>query len=125
MDTRSINRITLVIVACAAALPVVAWGTMGLHAFIGAEVGAVLSVINWFSLRYIITRVQNGTARTQTSLMVLLVLKMFALLTIVGVLLVNKIVDAPGFAVGISALVVGALLGSVGASRELTAVEES
>ncbi|MBK8170026.1 MAG: hypothetical protein IPK60_06745 [Sandaracinaceae bacterium] len=119
MDNRSLNRISLVVIACAAALPVVAWVALGLSVFIGAEVGAVLSVANWFSLRYIIKKVQTGTTRTQTGLMMLLIGKMFALLAIVGVLLINKMVNATGFAIGVSSLVLGVLLGSLGAARDL------
>ena len=123
MDTRTLNRISMVVVACAAALPVVAWMAFGLKSFVGAEVGAVEAVANWFSLRYILVKVQNGTARTQTKLMTLLVLKMFALFAIVGVLVATSAVDAKGFAMGVSTLVLGVLLGSLGTARDLAAEE--
>lgn len=123
MDTRSLNRISMVVVACAAALPVVAWIAFGLTSFIGAEVGAAVALANWFSLRHILIKVQNGTARTQTKLMTLLVLKMFALFAIVGALVATNAVDAKGFAMGISSLVLGVLLGSLGTARELAAEE--
>jgi hypothetical protein len=78
-----------------------------------AAIGAVLAIANWHLYRWIVGRVTRGSVRQQSALMLLLVVKMGALMALVYFLISRHFVEPIGFMIGISALAVGMVAGSV------------
>jgi len=107
-EQRVVRRVSLTIVVLAALAPVVALltGASG-HTIVGIVLGGLLSAGNFLAIERISARVVRGTVRTQTLLMGLLVLKMSALMVLVYLLVRTFGVDAIGFVIGLSTLVLG------------------
>ena len=113
MDRRALERITTTIAFCAAIAVTASYAFGGLRFGTGALVGAVVALLNWASMRWILRRVHAGAARTQAVLMTLLVGKMGLLAATVWVVVGLFRADAGGFALGLGALVVGLTLGGL------------
>lgn len=114
MDRRALERITKYIAMSAMIAVAASYALGGARFGTGALVGAAVALLNWASLRWILRRVQEGSARTRTALMVLLAGKMGALGAVVWVVLRVLHLDAGGFGLGLGALVVGLVVGGLG-----------
>lgn len=113
MDRRALERITTYIAFSAAIAVTASYAFGGLRFGTGALVGAVVALLNWASMRWILRRVQEGSARTRAALLVLLAGKFAALAAIVWIVVGRLHVHAGGFGVGLGALVVGLTLGGL------------
>jgi len=113
MDRRALERITTYIAFSAAIAVTSSFAFGGVRFGTGALVGAVVALLNWASLRWILRRVQEGSARTRAVLMTLLAGKMGVLAAIVWLVIGRLNVDAAGFGLGLGALVVGLTLGAL------------
>jgi hypothetical protein len=101
------------IAACAAIVVSASYAFGSLRFGTGALVGAVVALLNWASLRWILRRVQQGSTRTRAVLMTLLVGKMGVLAAIVWLVIGRFHVHQGGFGLGLGALVVGLTLGGL------------
>ena len=113
MDRRALERITSYIAVCAAIAVAASYALGGARLGTGALVGAVVALLNWASLRWIVRRVQQGSARSRAVLMTLLAAKMGVLAAIVWIAVGRFQVHPAGFGLGLGALVVGLTLGSL------------
>ena len=113
MDRRALERITSYIAVSAAIAVTASFGFGGLRLGTGALIGAVVALLNWVSMRWILRRVQEGSARTRAALMALLTGKMGLLGLVVWIVVGRLHADATGFAIGLGALVVGLTLGGL------------
>ena len=120
MDRRALERITTYIAASAAIAVTASYALGGARFGLGALVGAIVALLNWASLRWIMRRVQQGSARTRAALMMLLAGKMGVLAVIVWIVVGRLHLSAGGFGLGLGALVVGLTLGGL-ASHEADA----
>jgi hypothetical protein len=125
MSKTAAARLTWFIFGLGLCATVVVYAVLGRTAAKSAAVGVGLALSNWYSLRFIVGRVVSGDMRSQAKFSLLLVAKMGALLGIVLVLIRSGLVQAVPFTVGLSCLVVGALLGSFVHILRSPAVSES
>ena len=124
MNPIATQKITMLVVAMAAATSVASFFVASHALFVGALCGSVLSIANWLALRYTLSRIETASDSAQASLMMMLVLKMSALIAVVGLLIVKAKVDPVGLAFGLSTLVLGVLFGSAGAMNTLASSAE-
>ena len=80
---------------------------------LSSAVGAVIALANWFVFAWVVSRVTGGRTRNKLGLGMTLGVKMFALMVLVSVLIGRGLVEPIGFAVGLSAIVVGLCIGSL------------
>jgi hypothetical protein len=100
-------RLLLVIAAGFVALAFAMWGvTRGL----GALIGATLSVLNWFALRWLTERIANTEGQSKGGASLLLVAKMGLLMALVYILIQRLNVDPIGLAFGLGVLFIGPVL---------------
>lgn len=78
-----------------------------------AAIGAALSVINWYLLRYLVGRVVSAGPRGKAGVLLAVFLKMGALMGLIALLLFLGVVEPIAFTVGLSALAGGLLFGSI------------
>jgi hypothetical protein len=80
---------------------------------LSAAIGAVIALINYILFGWVTSRVTNGSLRRRAGLMLLLVAKMGALMVLIYYLITRHLVQPLAFMVGVSALVVGVVFGSL------------
>ncbi len=124
MDRRSLDLITLYVVALAALGSAGAWLVLGSTVGTGAVTGAGLSLANWLALRWLLGRVIASGSRSKGGLMALLVIKMLVLVTVVGLLVLRAVVSPVGLAIGLSALVVGLFAGAMHSRSSMSVAGE-
>jgi hypothetical protein len=100
--TQRMTRPLLLIAASVTCLAFALWGAQRGSA---AAVGALLSVINWFVLRWLVSRMFNGGNRA--ALGGLLMAKIGVLIGVVYVLISRVQLDPIGLAFGLGVLFVG------------------
>lgn len=107
-EQRVVRRVALQIVALAVIAPVLAaLAGAPSRVTLGIVVGGLLSAANFVVIERISAKVVRGTVRTQSILMGLLVLKMSVLMVAVYLLVRTFGIDAVGFVIGLSTLVLG------------------
>ncbi len=111
-DRTTINRITLYVVGASVALTIVMFAVGGVAMGVGAAVGGAVAIANWLAMRWVGQRLLVASDRGRLVWGTLLALKMAALMGIVWLILSTGMVDPMGFTVGLSGLVLGALLGA-------------
>lgn len=111
MNTRLLDRIAHIVALSGVLLIVIAGLLYGLPGVLGAFVGAVVANLNWLAIRWLTTSVARGDIRRKNKLMVLLGFKTVAVLGMCWLLLTRLGLDARGFVIGITALVVGVVIG--------------
>ncbi|MCZ7681993.1 MAG: hypothetical protein M5U28_25645 [Sandaracinaceae bacterium] len=111
-DRRTLSRITLYVAGTSALLALVMLAIGGVASGLGALAGGALAVANWLALRWVGLRILVASDKGRAVWSALLALKMGALLAIVWAILSTGLVDPTGFTVGLSGLVLGALLGA-------------
>jgi peptidoglycan biosynthesis protein MviN/MurJ (putative lipid II flippase) len=121
MDSRIPNRVTIAIAAIGALIAGIAFLVVGGQIAVATLIGALVAVVNWLALRWLLRRVQSGETRGKAGVMVLLALKMGALMAICYVLVVRFDVHPLGFVIGLAALPAGIV---VGGSRGAPAANE-
>jgi hypothetical protein len=115
-DLRVLGRV-LPVVLVAGAVATSATLVLGGRAMgVAAAVGATLAAANWLAIRWIVSRVLSGDARTRAALLSLLGAKMGLLGAVVYLCLGPLGLDPAGLGAGLSALVAGIVLGGLGAS---------
>jgi hypothetical protein len=114
VESRALGRITPVVLASGAIAASAALALGGRTMGVAATVGAALASMNWLAIGWILRRVLAGSARTRAALLSLLAAKMGLMGLVVYVCLGPLGLDAAGLGVGLSALVAGILLGSLG-----------
>jgi hypothetical protein len=97
-------RMLLVVAAGFVALAFAIWGvTRGT----AAAIGATLSVLNWFALRWLTERIARTDGQTKGGASLLLVGKMGLLMALVYILIQRLDVDPIGLAFGLGVLFIG------------------
>ncbi len=85
----------------------------GTSGAMGATLGALLALGNWVSLRWIRRRMETGTETTQRNMALLLVGKMMAMVALCGLIIAILHINAIGFALGLSTLVLATVVGGM------------
>jgi len=104
------DRIALGVVASGLLLTLVTFALFGGQAAAGALAGALVALGNWMLIRWVARRVARPGS-TKRATMVLFGFKTVTLMTLCWILVVRVGLDAKGFMIGISALVLGIVLG--------------
>jgi hypothetical protein len=78
----------------------------------GVAVGALIALVNWHLIAWVVGRVIDARAQSKGGLMVLLGFKLLALMGAVYVLLQSGLVPALPLLVGLSSLALGGIVGA-------------
>ena len=113
MNTKVVERLTWFIFGLGLCATAGAYALFGRVAAQSTLAGAALALGNWTLLRFILQRIIRGTIRSKAAFSGLLVVKMGVLMALVFVVLRSGLFEPIAFTVGVSCLVVGALLGSL------------
>ena len=113
MTKSASQRLTWFIVGFGVATTVAVYALYGRVAAQSSAVGACVALGNWYALRFIVRRVIDGSLRRKAVFSVLLSVKMGVLFGVCFVLIRSRMVLPVAFTAGLSALVLGALLGSL------------
>ena len=112
MPSETAHRLSIHIAIVGVLLTVfagVSWGSAGV---IGTGAGAVMGLVNWYLLKWIVQRLVSREVRQHARFMAIVLMKMGAyLLTAYGLLALGWVQPVP-FVVGLGALVGGLFLGS-------------
>lgn len=111
MNTRLLDRIAHIVALSGVMLVLIAGLLYGAPGALGAFVGAVVANLNWMAIRWLTTSVARQDIRRKNRLMALLGFKTVAVLGICWLLLTRLGLDAHGFVIGVSALVIGVVVG--------------
>ena len=108
LEQRAVRRIARNIAILAIVAPLVAAlaGAPG-RVLLGVALGALLAAGNFLAIERISARVVRGSVRTQSLLMGLLVVKMSAVMVLVYLVIRTFGVNAIGFVIGLSTMVLG------------------
>ncbi|MBZ0116517.1 MAG: hypothetical protein K8H88_05975 [Sandaracinaceae bacterium] len=112
MDARALDRIARYVGLSGALLSAIAFLLGGAALGAGALVGAAMALANWQAVRWLGKQLLKANDKGKMIWGTLLAVKMTAVLVIVWLVLSTGWVDPVGFAIGMSALVVGALIGA-------------
>jgi len=109
----------LSVVVSAILVTTVAGAVGGLDVGLGALAGGSVSVANYYVLSWTMGRIIHGTTRSKVQASVIFGFKLVAIGFVVWVLLARLDVHAVGLLAGLSAIVIGVLVGGalVGTSR--------
>lgn len=113
MDRAALDRTTVAVGAIGVISSLVALVVAGVWVGFSTAAGAALALGNFYIYRWVAGRITGGNIRRQSALSLLLVAKMGALMGLVYLLIARHWVDPLGFIVGLSALVLGLLAGSI------------
>jgi len=113
MDKRTAERMQVLVVGFGVASTLGVYGVSGLDACRSTAIGAVLALINWLLLRFLVGLVVSSSMRSKPLLAFMVLLKMGALMGLIAYCVASDWVQPIPFVVGLSSLVVGLLLGSV------------
>ena len=113
----ALERITRTVAIAALAIALVAFLLGGTPTLIGALAGGALAIANARAIAWVAARVIEGTTRTRAVLLSLLGAKTAILGTCVYVLAKVFHLDGFGLCLGLSALVLGMLVASLGIAR--------
>ena len=113
MNKRSIDSIPLFIGASGALAAAITLAIAGVWSAYSAAVGAVIALANFYAFRWIADRVTRGSVRKRAGVSLLLIVKMLIVFGLITALIMFHWVDPIGLVVGLSALVVGLLSGSI------------
>lgn len=105
------DRIPLYVSAFAAILVAVGFA-VSVETGIGAVGGAAVALLNAFALRWLVTSMIKAAPERRTGTSLTLMLKTGVILAISAGLLFGAHLDPIGFAIGVSALVLGLVLGA-------------
>ena len=108
---QSTERLSAAIAAAGFLSGAVAWALAGLEMGTGALVGAAVVYGNWLGLRWLLQRFVRPGSR-KGPLVALLLLKMLAIFVVCWLVIVRFQVDGLGFALGLTALPVGLVIGA-------------
>jgi hypothetical protein len=107
MERAPLDRLTLNVALAGLVLTVIVFAIGGFGPAIGALAGAVVAVVNFVGLRWLVMRLIYGPERTRIATAVMLALKMAFVLAVIWILLGRAGLHPIGFAVGFSALFIG------------------
>ena len=120
MNQKLLKRVTFVVVVSSVVLIALAGLLYGLDGVLGASAGAVVANLNWQAIRWLTERVTAQEVRSKGRLMVLATLKTTSLMAVCWLALTQVGLDSRSFIIGISALVVGVLVGPLSLSEALS-----
>jgi hypothetical protein len=112
MSKSALDRMTWFILGLGVAASLGALALSGSTTALSVAVGVSVAIANWYLLRFIVARVVSGNVRRQGAFSFVLFLKMGGLMALVFLLLRSGLFSPIAFTVGMSCLVVGALLGA-------------
>ena len=125
MNSQLNERITHVVAVAGVAMVIVAYLMWGTDAALGAFGGALVALANWGVIRWVSTRVTDQHVTGRGRLFGLLAVKTAALMGVCWLLLARVGLDPKGFMVGISALVLGIIVGPLLVSEKTPADSNS
>lgn len=112
MSKAAVSRMTWFIVGLGVPAAIAAYVLAGREAGLSAAVGVAVAIANFQLLRFIVWRVVSGTVKNQALFSFVLMAKLGGLVGLIFILLHSGLVQPIAFTIGVSALVVGSLLGS-------------
>ena len=112
MSKAALDRMTVFILGLGVLASLGALLLAGPTKALSVATGVAVAVANWYLLRFIVGRVVSGNVRNQAAFSFVLFLKMGGLMALVFFLLRSGYFAPIPFTIGMSCLVVGALLGA-------------
>lgn len=112
-ERHTLRRITWFVLGASVLLTAIAFALGGLERGVGAGIGGAVAVLNWWGMRWIGERLLRANDKGRLVWGSLLAIKMAAVLGVVWAILATGLVDPLGFGIGMSALVVGILVGAL------------
>ena len=113
MNRPSVNYIPVFIGASGMVAVAITGVIAGVWAAFSAAVGAMIAVANYYAYQWIAGHITRGSVRKRTGASLLMIAKMLVLFGLISALIIFRWVDPIGLIVGLSALVVGLLSGSI------------
>ena len=86
--------------------------------------GAVVATLNWLVLRWIMQKLVHGSNKSRTGVAIAMPLKFAGLFVVCWMLLTRFAIDPIGFAIGLSALVLGVVYGALRFGEKSALVEK-
>lgn len=123
MDEKAFHRVTPVIAIAGVLITAGCHLFGGWHVALGSLGGVVLALANWQSIKWVARRIATGGTPRRAAVTMVLGLKLAALAACVYIALQVFRLDAIGLCAGLSSLVVGLLVATLGA--QAAAVEGS
>lgn len=121
----TLDKVNRYVIAFGVLTSVGALSIGGVDAGVGAFVGALVAMGNWFFLRWVTTKVASGSVRSKAPLMILLVAKMGFLGVVCWALITRWEIHPIGFVLGLSSMVVAIFVGFSFNAPHTVAPEES
>src|ERR1700690_3136301 len=115
MDEKAFHRVTPVIAIAGVLITAACHLFGGWHTALGAIGGTVLALANWQSIRWVVRRIATGSTQRRAAVTMGLGPKLAALAACVYIALQMFHLDAVGLCAGLSSLVVGLLVATLGA----------
>ena len=113
MNQTNLDRLTIYVAGSAVLLTIVAFIAAGPATGSGAVVGGLFATGNWYAMRWLVQRILTSNDRGKMIWGSLLTLKMSAILGVVWLILATGWVEPAGFAIGLSGLVLGGVVGGL------------
>ncbi len=92
---------------------VITLAVAGVWAAYSAAVGAAIAVANYYAYQWIADHITRGSVRKRAGVSLLMITKMLIIFGLITALIMFRWVDPIGLIIGLSALVVGLLSGSI------------
>jgi hypothetical protein len=124
MEGRTLDRIGLFVALGGAALTLIAFVLGDASLGFGALVGSVTALSNWLAVRWLGKQIIKANDRGKMFWGTVLAAKMALMLGVVWLILSTGVVSPPGFAIGMGALLIGALAGAWLGMGKTTTSEE-
>jgi hypothetical protein len=120
MDRRALDSLSTAIALSAAIAVTASFAFGGLRVGMGATVGALVSLANWAFLRWLVRRFTRVGNVARAGLMTLLAAKLGVLGFVVWIAVGLLRLHQGGFGLGLGALVVGLVVGTLRRGDDLT-----
>lgn len=117
MNTAVFNQITKGTFAIALVFIAAAFAFAGTRWAVAVFVGALVVLLNWFSIRWIVSKITQSQSLKRSVAFLLLGIKMLLMISVSWILLEKFDLQPIGFGIGMSALVLGVIVGTGMAPR--------
>jgi hypothetical protein len=113
MSRPSLNYIPVFIGVSGILAAVITFAVAGVWVAYSAAVGAVIAMANFYAYQWIASHITRGSVRKRAGVSLLMITKVLIVFGLISALIIFRWVDPIGLIVGLSALVVGLLSGSI------------
>ncbi len=126
MDRHHLKKIDLYVILWGALLTSGSVFFWDFSIIMGVFIGALIASLNWVGFRFLLSRLMEGATRKRAHYIIAFVLKILAVLSVVGAVIAFAPVNPFAFVAGLSSLMAGIFTGSLKHSlqREDAALEK-